>query len=153
MRSFSIRLAILGSILGAVLGGCALQPVTGSFSPVRGPLAELKPAPSYPAQMSGALSGKISVSLPGDGSCTGPWSLRGSQQQAFDLSADWDQVYGEGYHTAHVLGVREFVRTTLNCTGGGVVRTEFSNETNTRGNTWGVAEDDRGNVFKVSVYN
>jgi hypothetical protein len=103
--------------------------------------------------MSGVLSGEISVSLPGDGSCTGPWSLRGSQQQSFDLAADWDQVYGEGYHTAHVLGVREFVRTTLNCTGGSVVRTEFSNENNTRGNTWGVAEDDQGNVFKVSVYN
>ena len=26
-------------------------------------------------------------------------------------------------------------------------------ENNTWGNTWGVAEDDHGNVFKVSVYN
>jgi hypothetical protein len=103
--------------------------------------------------MTGALSGEISVSLPDDGSCTGPWSLRGSQQQSLDLSADWDQVFGEGYHTAHVLGVREFVRTTLNCNGGGVIRMELSNENNTRGNTWGVAEDDHGNVFKVSVYN
>jgi len=114
MGSFSIRLAISDAILGAVLGGCALQSVTGSFSPVHGPLAELTPTPSYPARMTGALSGEISVSLPDDGSCTGPWSLRGSQQQSLDLSADWDQVSGEGYHTAHVLGVREFVRTTLN---------------------------------------
>jgi hypothetical protein len=29
----------------------------------------------------------------------------------------------------------------------------MSNETNTRGNTKGVARDDSGNVFKVSVYN
>jgi len=41
------------------------------------------------------------------------------------------------------------VRTTLKCTGGSVIRTEVSNESNRRG----VAEDDHGNVFKVSVYN
>jgi len=76
-----------------------------------------------------------------------------SQQQSFDLSADWDQIYGAGYYSAHVLGVREFVRTTLKCTGGSVIRTEVSNESNRRGNTRGVAEDDHGNVFKVSVYN
>lgn len=153
MSCFSIRVAIAGAILGTVLGGCALQPVSGSFSPVHGPLAELTPTPSYPARMTGALSGEISVNVPGDGSCTGPWSLRASQQQSFDLAADWDQVFGAGYHTAHVLGVREFVRTTLNCSGEGVIRMELSNESNTRGNTWGVAQDDHGNVFKVSVYN
>jgi len=153
MRSFGILPATWGAILATVLGGCALLPVTGSFSPVRGPLADLKPTASYPAQMSGVLSGEIRVSLPGDGSCTGPWSLRGSQQQSFDLAADWDQVFGESYYTAHVLGVREFVRTTLNCTAGSVVHTELSNEKNKRGNTWGVAEDDHGNLFKISVYN
>lgn len=153
MRSFGIQPAICAAILGTALGGCMLQPVAGSFSPVHGPLADLKPTPSYPAQMSGALSGEIRVSLPGDGSCTGPWSLRSSQQQSFDLAAAWDQVYGQGYYTAHVLGVREFVRTTLKCSVGTVVRTELSNEKNKRGNTWGVAEDDHGNVFKVSVYN
>ena len=99
------------------------------------------------------LSGQMTVNLPGDGSCTGPWSLLARQQQSFDLSADWDLIYGAGYHSAHVLGVREFVRTTLTCTSGSVVRTELSNETNTRGHTHGVAEDDHGNVFKVSVYN
>ena len=153
MRAFSIQPATWGAILATVLGGCALQPVAGSFSPVHGPLADLRPAASYPAQMSGALSGEIRVGLPGDGTCAGPWSLRSSQQQAFDLAADWDQVYGEGYYTAHVLGVREFVRTTLDCTVGSAVRAELSNENNARGNTWGVAEDDHGNLFKVSVYN
>jgi hypothetical protein len=34
-----------------------------------------------------------------------------------------------------------------------VLHVEFSNETNTPGNTKGVAEDDKGNVFKVGVYN
>jgi hypothetical protein len=36
---------------------------------------------------------------------------------------------------------------------GTIVYVELSNETNTRGNTKGVAQDNHGNVFKVSVYN
>jgi hypothetical protein len=34
-----------------------------------------------------------------------------------------------------------------------VLHAEFSNENNTRGNTKGVAQDNKGNLFKVSVYN
>jgi hypothetical protein len=34
-----------------------------------------------------------------------------------------------------------------------VLHVEFSNESNTPGSTKGVAADNRGNVFKVSVYN
>jgi len=146
-----ISFAILAAINSALLGGCAS--VAQSFSPVRGPLAETRPVPSYAARGTGVLSGHMTVNLPVDGTCTGPWSLLGKQQQSFDLSADWDLIYGAGYHSAHVLGNKEFVRTTLTCTGGSVVRTELSNETNTRGHTHGVAEDDHGNVFKVSVYN
>jgi hypothetical protein len=151
MRSLGMWLAI-PALVSAVLGGCVLA-VTGSFAPVRGPLAEQKPVASYPARMTGALSGQITLTLPGNTACTGSWALRGPQQQSFDLSADWDLIYGAGYYSAHVLGVREFVRTTLSCTGGGLIRTELSNENNHRGNTRGVAEDDHGNVFKVSVYN
>jgi hypothetical protein len=151
-RSLAAAMLILAVIDSAMLGGCALS-VAERFSPVRGPLAETHPVPSYAARGTGVLSGHMTVSLPVDGACTGPWSLLGTQQQSFDLSADWDLIYGAGYHSAHVLGNRQFVRTTLTCTSGSVVRTELSNETNTRGHTYGVAEDDHGNVFKVSVYN
>lgn len=150
VRGMGLPISLLLST--AVLSGCLLS-VRGAFSPVRGPLAAAQPVPNYAARMTGALSGHISVSLPGNGSCEGSWSLYGSQPQSFDLSADWDLVYGAGYHSAHVLGVREFVRTTLTCTTGGVIRTEVANENNKGGNTHGVAEDDHGNVFKVSVYN
>jgi len=51
-----------------------------------------------------------------------------------------------------VLGARELVRTTLDCTSAGVIRMELSNENNARGNTRGVAQGDHGSVFKVSVY-
>jgi hypothetical protein len=36
---------------------------------------------------------------------------------------------------------------------GTLINVELSNETNTRGNTKGVAIDNHGNVFKVSVNN
>jgi hypothetical protein len=36
---------------------------------------------------------------------------------------------------------------------GTVLHAELSNESNTRGNTKGVAADNKGNVFKASVYN
>jgi alpha-L-rhamnosidase len=34
-----------------------------------------------------------------------------------------------------------------------IMYVELSNETNTRGHTKGVAQDNKGNLFKVSVYN
>ena len=152
MHAVGLRPAILAAIIGALLGGCTLT-VKGAFSPVHGPLADQKPVPSFPATMTGAWSGGISVALPGAGTCSGSWSLKGPQLQTFDLSAGWDQTYGAGYYSAHVLGDKQFVRTTLNCSAGGVIRTEVSNENNKPGNTHGVGEDDHGNLFKISVYN
>jgi len=103
--------------------------------------------------MTGALSGSISVTVPGDGSCAGSWSGLHKQPQSFDLSTDWDLIYGPGYYSAHVLGDKFFVRTTLKCSGGTIIRMEAANEYNKQGGTHGVAEDGHGNVFKVSVYN
>ena len=69
------------------------------------------------------------------------------------MGADWDLVYGPGYYVAHVVGNRLYARATLTGNMGTIVYVELSNETNTRGNTKGVAQDNHGNVFKVSVYN
>ena len=51
-----------------------------------------------------------------------------------------------------VLGSKIYARATLTGNMGTVLHTEFSNENDKRGNTKGVAQDDKGNVFKVSVY-
>jgi hypothetical protein len=67
--------------------------------------------------------------------------------------ARWDGVYGAGYFTAHVLGSKDYARATLTGSKGTVLNVELSNENDTRGNTKGVAADNNGNVFKVSVYN
>jgi hypothetical protein len=69
------------------------------------------------------------------------------------MAADWDLVYGTGFYTAHVVGNQLYARATLTGNNGSIMYVELSNETNTRGNTKGVARDSDGNVFKVSVYN
>lgn len=156
--------ALIVLVSTAMLAGCFGLSVRGGFSPVQGPLAAHVPVPTYPATMTGLTSGTISVTLENGEVCTGPWafvSTDGSAprtpapgaQPTSDLRADWDAVYGTGYFVAHVLGNRLYARATLSGNRGSVVRAEFSNERQERGQTKGVARDANGNVFKVSVYN
>ena len=156
-----MKVSIIAVFLTAtILGGCVLS-VPGGFSPVQGPLSKQSPIPTYAATLSGILSGSISVVLGNGEVCKGPWAFVSNTAQGtrttvatpIDMAADWDSVYGPGYFAAHVLGNKLYARATLTGTTGTVMHVEFSNETNTRGNTKGVAEDIKGNVFKVSVYN
>ena len=115
--------------------------------------------------MSGLLSGTISVILANGEVCQGPWAFvsktipdNTSHSSAAspvprDLAADWDLVYGPGFYIAHVVGNRLYARAMLTGNAGTIMYVELSNESNTRGNTKGVAQDEHGNVFKVSVYN
>jgi hypothetical protein len=108
--------------------------------------------------MSGVLSGTITVTLANGEVCSGPWTFvsktpSASAASPIDMAANWDFVYGKGFYVAHVVGNKLYARATLAGTMGTVLHVEMSNETNTRGNTKGVARDDSGNVFKVSVYN
>ncbi len=145
-----------------LLAGCVSLTVPGGFSPVQGPLSQQDPVPTYTAKMSGLLSGSISVTLFSGEVCKGPWAFvstaaNGSANAGIaaapDMGAKWDLVYGRGYYVAHVVGNKLFARATLSGNLGTIVNVELSNETNTRGNTKGVAVDNHGNVFKVSVYN
>ncbi|MGC2031288.1 MAG: hypothetical protein WA642_14815 [Steroidobacteraceae bacterium] len=148
----------------ALLAGCVSLSVPGGFSPVQGPLSQQSPLPTYTAKMSGLLSGTITVTLANGEVCRGPWafvskpppddaSKSGAASHSPDMAADWDLVYGTGFYTAHVVGNKLYARATLTGNIGSIVYVELSNETNTRGNTKGVAQDNLGNVFKVSVYN
>jgi hypothetical protein len=156
-----MKLSILAVALTTILlGGCILS-VPGGFSPVQGPLSKQSPIPTYAATMSGLFSGSISVVLDNGEVCKGPWAFvsqtpSGTSATAvtpIDMAVDWDSVYGTGYFAAHVLGNKLYARATLTGNMGTVLHTEFSNENNTRGNTKGVAVDNKGNIFKVSVYN
>jgi hypothetical protein len=149
----------------AVLAGCMSLSVPGGFSPVQGPLSQESPVPTYTAKMSGLLSGTIAVTLANGEVCRGPWAFvsktlpdntsNSNAASPFppNLAADWDLVYGTGFHTAHVVGNKLYARATLTGNIGTIMYVEISNESNTRGNTKGVAQDNHGNVFKVSVYN
>jgi hypothetical protein len=147
-----------------LIAGCISLTVSGGFSPVQGPLAQQNPLPAYAAKMSGLLSGTISVVLATGEVCQGPWAFvstatagKGDTNtggpERFNLAADWDFGYGSGYYVAHVVGNKLYARATLTGNVGTIINVELSNETNTRGNTKGVAVDNHGNVFKVSVYN
>ena len=70
--------------------------------------------------MSGFLSGSISVTLENGEVYEGPWALvsetpRTSAPAVIPLAMadDWDDVYGTGYFTAHVLGSQVYARATL----------------------------------------
>jgi hypothetical protein len=109
--------------------------------------------------MSGILSGSISVVLVNGELCRGPWTFVSKAAPSTDgttppnMATDWDTVYGRGYYVSHVVGNRLYARATLTGNAGTTLYVELSNETNTRGHTKGVAVDNRGDVFKVSVYN
>jgi hypothetical protein len=153
-----MKLSIIAVVVTAtMLSGCILS-VPGGFSPVQGPLSNQSPIPTYSATISGLFSGTVSVVLDNGEVCTGPWELASKTPPAtaatpIDMAADWDSVYGAGYFAAHVLGNKLYARATLTGSKGTVLHVEFSNESNTRGSTKGVAADNKGNVFKVSVYN
>jgi hypothetical protein len=150
--------------IAALLAGCISLTVSGSFSPVQGPLAQQSALPAYAAKMSGLLSGTISVVLTKAEVCQGQWAFvstpvagqgdtNATSPVPSNMAADWDLVYGPGYYVAHVVGNKLYAQATLTGNMGTTVSVELSNETNTRGNTKGVAVDNHGNVFKVSVYN
>jgi hypothetical protein len=156
------HLSVAFLLSAALLSGCISLSVPGGFSPVRGPLSQQSPIPAYTATLRGLLSGSISVTIANGEICTGSWAFVSKEAPAsgtgaapvpVDLAPDWDFVYGPGYYVAHVVGNKLYARATLTGNMGTVMYVEFSNETNTRGNTKGVAQDNRGNVFKVSVYN
>jgi hypothetical protein len=142
----------------AILCGCISLSVKGGFSPIHGPLAEQSPLPTYSATMSGVLSGTISVALSNGEVCTGPWAFvsrtppAGTATDTIDLAVQWDAVYGSGYYVSHVLGNKLYARATL-AGKNTVMHVELTNENNEPGHTKGVAQDNQGNVFKVSVYN
>lgn len=160
-----MKLSILPLVATTTLmTGCVSLTVPGGFSPIQGPLAQQNPLPQYSAKMSGLLSGTITVILATGEICQGQWafvpttpsgtgSTKTSTLEPVNMAADWDVVYGSGYYLAHVVGDKLYARATLTGNMGTIMHVELSNETNTRGNTKGVAVDNHTNVFKVSVYN
>ena len=119
---------------------------------------------SYHATLKGVLSGTVTVALPYGEICIGPRHFVGATSTApagadcitpslIAIATDWDIVYGPGYYLAHVFGNNLYSRATLTGNMGTTADAKLTNEGNQRGQTKGIAIDNRGNLFKVSVYN
>ena len=145
-------------VAAQLLVGCLS--VSAGFNPVRGPLSQRTPVPAYIGSMTGVvLSGTITVTLDGGEKCTGPWKQVSKTDPAEnvppppDVASQWDAVFGSGYYLAHVLGNGLYMRGIVTGNQGTVLTVEVSNESNRRGETRGIALDNKGNLFKVTVYN
>ncbi len=148
------------------LSGCVR---VAHLYPVQGPLATQTPPPIYTGRMTGVInSGSISAKLANGQQFSGQWQAQSVGAQAkesragvvppFNLSAEWDAVYGAGFYRAHVLGAHLFARTTLTGKQGGALQLEMISEPVETANAndisaptvSGVARDDKGNVYKVA---
>lgn len=137
--------------------------------PIQGPLAQQAPPPIYSAKMTGVLnSGGITAKLANGEQFSGEWQAQSANALAkqsnagiappFNLSPDWDTVYGQGFYRAHVLGAHLFARTSLTGKQGGTLEVEMISQPVETADPKdlappvikGVAKDDKGNVYKVS---
>jgi hypothetical protein len=148
------------------LSGCVQ---VAHLYPVQGPLAAQTPPPIYTGRITGVInSGSISAKLANGEDFSGHWQAqsvgalakdsRAGVVPPFNLSAEWDAVYGPGFYTARVLGAHLFARTTLTGKQGGALQLEMiSQPVETADvkdvaapNIRGVARDEKGNVYKVA---
>lgn len=129
------------------LSGCS---ATLHLYPVRGPLAAQVPPPVLPIVATGIASGTLTLTLPDGERCTGPWAHVPTGSPAGELGPVWDEVYGPGFHTAHILGAPQYGRGELRGSRGTILRVEFFVDTPERSPLQGVAQDNQGNRYKFT---
>jgi len=138
--------------------GCG---VTARLYPVQGPLMTQAPVPVYSGKISGLINaGSISFVLNNGETCQGRWNRivlvkdpQGAQSAPVPVSPDmpaiWDQIYGAGYYTAHVLGTALHAQASITGSRGTVLMVEFY-RANAAPQIYGVAKDSNGNIFKMT---
>ena len=160
------RFAVVTLFVACFLSGCVR---VAHLYPVQGPLAGETPPPIYTGRITGVInSGSISARLANGEQFFGKWQAQSTSALAkqskagvvppFNLSTEWDSVYGPGFYTAHVLGAHLFARTTLTGKQGGALQLEMISQpvktddpTNAAApEISGVARDEKGNVYKVA---
>jgi hypothetical protein len=137
----------------AMLGGCAVM-VPGHLYPVQGPLSKESTPPVYTVTLNGSFlpSGSLTVHMAAGIACPGDWkAVSADDPSARQMSAEWDEVYGNGYFVANVLGKRTFARSVPTCTNGTKLNLEFLVvRPGNPSSTIGVVSDGTGNIFKLS---
>lgn len=161
-----IRFAVITLLCTCFISSCVR---VAHFYPVQGPLAVETPPPIYTGKIAGVInSGSISAKFANGQQYSGQWQGQSASALAkessrgvvppFNLSAEWDAVYGSGFYTAHVLGAHLFARTTLTGTQGGTLQLEMISQPVETADAKdaaapaikGVARDEKGNVYKVA---
>ncbi|MGA3131539.1 MAG: hypothetical protein ABSD59_12105 [Terracidiphilus sp.] len=134
--------------------------------PVQGPATAQTPPPSFTAKLSNYLHNSGTITLTQDGGETfqGPWTTvtikfinsktpgtPASYPPQPNLAFAWDLVYGPTYFNTHILGSQTIGQATATGSNGTVLQLEFQKEKlgNPVDNIFGVAIDNKGNVYKV----
>ncbi len=150
-----IALLVLGV---CILSGCQFN---GRVYPVQGPLATQTPPPVFSAKVTGVFSsGHFTVVFANGEECKGTWSMvsqkptqgaQGSANASPDLSSAWDRVYGQGFYTAHILGAKLHLQSTLTGSKGTILHVELYRPDTEEGlnEIKGVGIDGDGDIFKL----
>lgn len=147
--------SILGVSAGLLLLTACIPPIPNLtpklyLHPVKGPVVSQSPNTAITAVTTGIGSGSITFQLPQGEACSGPWERIPQDQPASELSASWDQVYGEGYFTKHVLGSKWRGKSKITGNQHSEFQLEFYRDTPKGSPLLGVAVDAAGNVYKVT---
>ncbi len=137
-----------------LLKGCMIAAKPNLY-PVQGPVAAMAPPLVFSSTITGAKSGKISLTLTNGELFQGNWAnITASSINAKtpgspasfppqpNLSFAWDAIYGQGDFVAHILG-NTIGQAILTGNHGTILQVEFHYP-------HGVAMDNKGNIFKMT---
>jgi len=133
---------------------------TATFFPVAGPLSQVKQITPIVANVDGIWgnTGKISLTLASGEACNGIWSSVaptvasanmgfGTATFSNNMASAWGSAYGTGFTIGNAASVNRG-EAMLICNQGTTIQVEFFTGSGTA-NGYGVAKDNKGNVFKV----
>jgi len=147
---------VIASLILSSLIGCSL---TMNMYPVRGPLTDKTPVPTIHLHLDGGPSPEpVSLVLPDGETCQGQWSSEiakipssatqlGQNVTNNDIPVVWDEIFGQGYYLAKVVGAIHHGHGVLKGNHGTVINLDFLIR---RGaSIIGVAADNKGNYYKM----
>jgi hypothetical protein len=154
--------------IAVLLSLCLLAPRIGRAQrlyPVAGPATRQTPPPDFTAKLDLTHKSKgIVLRRTGGEAFQGTWTTvtityanlktpgtASSYPPQPNLAFAWDLVYGQGYFLAHILGSKTIGQATATGSNGTILQLEFQAEKLGApiDNIFGVAIDNKGNVYKV----
>ena len=140
---------IIGYAFCVALGGCS---TTANLYPIQGPLSKTVPLPVVTAHVDGITSntGGLGMTLPDGEICKGRWSSAAPQFATSVSGSLWGR-YGSVAFSGSAIGPVPGVNrgeAFLTCVRGTTIQAEFFTGSGTA-NGYGIAEDSRGNVYKM----